>query len=84
MKNENKSSKHNVQADTVADSAISSVIESSLYLNQDMLVYHEMADQTSVRSSLISEVQSQLDQLAEMSARRRFLLKEIASLVDQD
>jgi len=84
MKNENKSSKQNVNIDSSADSAISSTADSSLYLNQDMLAYHEMADQTSVRSSLVAQVQSQIDQLTEMSARRRFLLKEIAGLIDKD
>ena len=48
----------------------------------DVVVYNEMADQTSVKLNLISEIHSQLNRLDEMSQRRQFLMKEILSLVN--
>jgi hypothetical protein len=48
----------------------------------DVVVYNEMADQTSVKLNLISEIHSQLNRLDEMSHRRQFLMKEILSLVN--
>lgn len=48
----------------------------------DMVVYNEMADQTSVKLNLISEIHSQLNRLDEMSHRRQFLMKEILSLIN--
>ena len=47
----------------------------------DVVVYNEMADQTSVKLNLISEIHSQLNRLDEMSHRRQFLMKEILSVV---
>ena len=43
----------------------------------DVVVYHEMADQTSVRLNLIDQVHSQLNQLEVMIQRREFVMKEI-------
>lgn len=48
----------------------------------DVVVYNEMADQTSVKLNLISEIHSQINRLDEMSQRRQFLMKEILSLVN--
>ena len=48
----------------------------------DMVVYNEMADQTSVKLNLISEIHSQLNRLDEMSHRRQFLMREILSLIN--
>ena len=43
----------------------------------DMLVYNEMADQTSVKLNLVAQIHSQLNQLDEMMHRRRFMMKEV-------
>lgn len=48
----------------------------------DVVVYNEMADQTSVKLNLISEIHSQLNRLDEMSHRRQFLMKEILSAIN--
>ena len=48
----------------------------------DVVVYNEMADQTSVKLNLISEIQTQMNRLDEMSHRRQFLMKEILSLIN--
>ena len=48
----------------------------------DVVVYNEMADQTSVKLNLIGEIHSQLSRLDEMSHRRQFLMKEILSLIN--
>jgi hypothetical protein len=50
----------------------------SLEFNE-VTVYHEMADQTSVKLNLIEQIQSQLNQLNEMNLRKQYLLKEIFS-----
>lgn len=47
----------------------------------DVVVYNEMADQTSVKLNLISEIHSQLNQLEEMTHRRQFIMKEILTLI---
>lgn len=43
----------------------------------DVIVYHEMAVQTSVRLNLIDQVHAQLSQLDVMIRRREFVMKEI-------
>ncbi|OFZ30197.1 MAG: hypothetical protein A2622_10145 [Bdellovibrionales bacterium RIFCSPHIGHO2_01_FULL_40_29] len=43
----------------------------------DVVVYNEMADQTSVRMNLLTQIQGQMKQLQEMSDRRQFLTREI-------
>lgn len=43
----------------------------------DVVVYHEMADQTAVRLNLFEQVSSQLQQLETMIQRREFVMKEI-------
>ena len=47
----------------------------------DILVYDEMAEQTSVRTNLLQQIKKQMSQLAEMSARRQFLTKEIMTYI---
>lgn len=44
---------------------------------EDVVVYNEMADQTSVRMNLLEQIKNQMNQLEEMSARREFVTKEI-------
>jgi hypothetical protein len=43
----------------------------------DVVVYNEMADQTSVKMNLIEQIHSQLNQLEEMNHKRQFMMKEI-------
>lgn len=49
----------------------------------DMVVYNEMADQTSVKLNLIEQIHSQLNQLEEMNHKRQFLLKEIMDVISK-
>jgi len=61
---------------------LTQVEESSRALEfADVVVYNEMADQTSVKLNLISEIHSQLNQLDELSHKRQFMMKEILSLI---
>lgn len=43
----------------------------------EVTVYNEMADQTSVKLNLLEQIQSQLNQLDEMTQRRQFMMKEV-------
>ena len=43
----------------------------------DIVVYNEMAEQTSFRMNLLEQINKQMSQLEEMSARRQFLTKEL-------
>lgn len=47
----------------------------------DVVVYNEMADQTSVKLNLIEQIHAQLSQLEEMNHKRQFLLKDIVDLI---
>lgn len=47
----------------------------------DVMVYNEMADQTSVKLNLIEQIHTQLNQLEEMNQKRQFLMKEILSVI---
>ena len=47
----------------------------------DVMVYNEMADQTSVKLNLIEQIHAQLNQLEEMNHKRQFLMKEILSVI---
>ncbi len=90
MKNEINKKNQDLSSATVSTSASSSnssgdtqqVWGDSEHLQQDLLVYREMDDQTSVRMNLLQQVQSQFDQLQVMSERRTFLLNEILSCVE--
>lgn len=64
---------------TVApDSGVSNA--NSLAWN-DVVIYQEMADNTSVRMNFIQHIQNQMAQLQEMTARRQFLTKEIMAYI---
>lgn len=68
-----------IQSDLSAVVTVAPVAEQqndSLAWN-DVVIYDEMADQTSVRMNLIQQIQKQMAQLNEMTARRNFLTKEI-------
>lgn len=43
----------------------------------DVTVYNEMADQTSIKMNLLEQIKNQMNQLEEMSARRNFVTKEL-------
>ena len=47
----------------------------------DVWVYNEMADQTSVKISLVEQIHAQLNQLEEMTHKRQFLLKEVLQYI---
>ena len=47
----------------------------------DVIVYNEMADQTSVKMNLIEQIHAQLNQLEEMSSKRQFMLKEVLQYI---
>jgi len=47
----------------------------------DVLVYNEMADQTSVKLNLIEQIHAQLNQLEEMNHKRQFLMKEVLDVI---
>ena len=51
--------------------------ESNSFSWDDVVVYNEMADNTSVRMNLLEQIKNQMNQLQEMSARRQFLTKEL-------
>ena len=44
---------------------------------EDITVYNEMADQTSVKMNLLEQIRAQMHQLEEMSARREFVTREL-------
>jgi uncharacterized protein YueI len=50
----------------------------------DVVVYHEMADQTSVRLNLVVEIHAQLNQIDEMLMRKQYLMKEILNELDMN
>ncbi|MBY0554803.1 hypothetical protein K2P97_09755 [bacterium] len=43
----------------------------------DVVVYNEMADQTSVKMNLIEQIHAQLNQIEEMTHKRQFMMKEV-------
>lgn len=47
----------------------------------DVVVYNEMADQTSVKLNLIQQIHTQLNQLEEMNSKRQFMMKDIIDLI---
>jgi len=47
----------------------------------DVVVYNEMADQTSVKLNLIEQIRAQLNQLEEMNQKRQFMMKEILEVI---
>ena len=51
--------------------------QSALMEFNEVVVYNEMADHTSVRLNLLEQINSQLGQLETMIQRREFVMKEI-------
>lgn len=55
--------------------------QSDSFAWNDVVIYDEMADQTSIRMNLIQQLQKQMADLTEMTARRNFLTKEIMGYI---
>lgn len=66
----------NSQAGQVESNANENVDAGHLEFNE-VVVYQEMADQSSVRINLIEQIHAQMNQLDEMVSRKQFVLKEI-------
>ena len=47
----------------------------------EVTVYNEMLDQTSVKVNLLERINSQLNQIEELNAKRHFVTQEIIQLV---
>lgn len=47
----------------------------------DVVVYNEMADNTSVKLNLIEQIHAQLNQLEEMNQKRQFMMRDIIDLI---
>ena len=47
----------------------------------DIVVYNEMADQTSIKLNLIEQIHAQLNQLEEMTQKRQFMMKEVLQYI---
>lgn len=47
----------------------------------DVVVYNEMADNTSVKLNLIEQIHAQLNQLEEMNQKRQFVMRDIIDLI---
>lgn len=64
--------------ETLKQNQISEEVQSIESLEfSDIIVYNEMADQTSVKINLLEQVQSQLKQLEELTQKRQFMMKEV-------
>lgn len=60
-----------------------SEVENNSLAWNDVVVYNEMADQTSVRMNLLTQIQNQMSQIQEISARRQFLTREIMGYISK-
>lgn len=49
----------------------------------EVVVYNEMADQTSIKLNLIEQLHAQLNQIEEMTQKRQFMMKEILQLIGE-
>lgn len=43
----------------------------------EVVVYNEMADQTSIKLNLIEQIHAQLNQMEEMTQKRQFMMREV-------
>lgn len=64
----------------IANASTETQLDSSLAWN-DVHIYKELADHTSIHINLIQHIQNQMSQLQEMTARRQFLTKEIMGYI---
>ena len=63
---------------TKIGSADASLATGHLEFN-DIMIYQEMGDQTSVRLNLIEQIHAQINQLDEMVSRKNFVMNEICN-----
>lgn len=49
----------------------------------DVVVYNEMADQTSIKINLIEQLHAQLNQIEELTQKRQFMMKEVLQLIGE-
>lgn len=49
----------------------------------DVVVYNEMADNTSIKLNLIEQLHAQLQQLDELTHKRQFMMKEVLQLIGE-
>lgn len=67
----------NTNPNLISNESTDSFLSPEAISFNEVVVYNEMADQTSVRLNLIGQVQAQLNQLDEMLGRKQFVLREI-------
>lgn len=74
-----------VNSSTLENNAATEAVAETYHANSlawnDIVIYKEMADHTSVSMNLIQHIQNQMSQLQEMTARRQFLTKEIMGYI---
>jgi hypothetical protein len=58
-------------------------VETSVASTQfaDVIVYNEMADQTSVKLNLLEQINMQMNQIEEMTLRRQFVTREVVQQI---
>ena len=49
----------------------------------DVVVYNEMADNTSIKLNLIEQLHAQLNQIYELTHKRQFMMKEVMQLIGE-
>ena len=49
----------------------------------EVVVYNEMADQTSIKLNLIEQIHAQLNQIEEMTQKRQFMMREVLQLISE-
>lgn len=49
----------------------------------DVVVYNEMADNTSIKLNLIEQLHAQLRQIDELTHKRQFMMKEVLQLIGE-
>ncbi len=49
----------------------------------DVVVYNEMADNTSIKINLIEQLHAQLNQIEELTQKRQFMMKEVLQLIGE-
>ncbi len=49
----------------------------------DVVVYNEMADQTSIKLNLIGQIHAQLNQIEELTQKRQFMMREVLQLIGE-
>lgn len=63
----------------IENSKIETRVESTQFA--DVIVYNEMADQTSVKMNLLEQINIQMNQIEEMTLRRQFVMREVVQQI---